>query len=96
MPGPLVQIFRARQSSDEGLLFCAAKFFHTRRPEGSVKFGNLDTGGLLEGQSLQSADKSRHVSLLAHGSYVYVYFVEVDIRGLPCGNQSVSAKFCRG
>lgn len=50
--GILVQMFNFRQSSLDGLLFCAAKFFHTRRPDGSVKLGKLLTGGLFEGQSL--------------------------------------------
>ena len=59
MTGFLVHMFRARQSSDEGLSFWAAKFFQTRKPDGSVKLGNLDTGGLLEGQSLQPAHASR-------------------------------------
>jgi hypothetical protein len=40
-----------RQSSDAELLFCAAKFFHTRKPDGWVKFGKLLTGGLFERQS---------------------------------------------
>ena len=48
----LVQMLSFKQSSDEGLLFWAAKFFHTLRPDGSVKLGNALTGGLFEGQSL--------------------------------------------
>jgi hypothetical protein len=50
----LVQMLSFRQSSDEGLLFWAAKFFHTLRPDVSVKLGNTLTGGLFEGQSLFS------------------------------------------
>jgi hypothetical protein len=49
--GVLVQIFRLRQSSLEGLPVCAANMFHTRKPEGSEKFGNGLTGGLFDRQS---------------------------------------------
>lgn len=51
-PGFFVQTFSFKQSSDAGLLFCATKFFQTRKPDGCVKFGKALTGGLLEGQSL--------------------------------------------
>lgn len=49
--GVLVQIFRLRQSSLEGLPVCAANMFQTRKPEGSEKFGNGLTGGLFDRQS---------------------------------------------
>jgi len=52
--GFFVQMFSFKQSSSEGLSFWAAKFFHTRKPEGWVKLGKPLTGGLLEGQSLQT------------------------------------------
>lgn len=51
-PAFFVQMLSFRQSSDTGLLFWAAKFFHTRNPEGWVKFGKALSGGLLDGQSL--------------------------------------------
>jgi hypothetical protein len=44
-------MFSFKQSSETVLLFCAAKFFHTRKPDGAVKLGKLLSGGLFEGQS---------------------------------------------
>lgn len=49
--GVLVQTFKLRQSSLEGLPVCAANMFHTRKPEGSEKLGNGLTGGLFDRQS---------------------------------------------
>ena len=56
-PDVLVQMFNFMQSSLDGLLFCAAKFFHTLKPDGSVKLGKVLTGGLFEGQSLCNHQK---------------------------------------
>lgn len=54
--GVLVQIFKLRQSSLEGLPVCAANMFHTRKPEGSAKFGNGLTGGLFDRQSAAQSE----------------------------------------
>lgn len=54
--GVLVQMFKLRQSSLEGLPVCAANMFHTRKPEGSEKFGNGLTGGLFDRQSAPQSE----------------------------------------
>jgi hypothetical protein len=49
--GCFVQILSFKQSSEAEWLFCAAKFFHTRKPDGCVKFGKLFRSDLFDGQS---------------------------------------------
>jgi hypothetical protein len=59
-PEFFTQMFSFKQSSDAVLLFCAAKFFHTRKPDRAVKFGKLLRGGLFEGQSGDFDHQSYH------------------------------------